>query len=546
MHSKIFALTKVFLKNSFQGRMGNNANGKTKKGKGMFAIMLISFLYLGAFLGFMSYSILESLVQMQQEQAFLGMLFLAMAFFLLFQSIFSSMNVLYFSKDIEHILPLPAKPWQIVIAKLNVMLVTEYIMEIIFFAVPLTIYGVLTGAGFLFYIIALAVLLIFPILPLLIASFIVMVMMSFAKFTRNRDRFQIIASALAIIVAFGISFMNSSSEELSEEQMLEMLLRANSVVERMESYFITLKPTIQALTANSVGNAMLALGKMVLITGIVYSLFVLVAQKLYLRGAVGNIASGKKAKKLKENKAYHVQTVGRSYIKKELRTLIRNPIFFMQCVLPAILMPVLFGVIFLSGMSNVPDTEMVGIEYNTMILCITLGMIQFFSMMIYVAITAISREGSNALWMKYTPIALHKQFVYKAIPNTVISMVMILMVIITVSVITQIPIVLFVPILIIAIMWNIVQSFLMELIDLKKPKLEWETEYAVVKQNLNLIWPMLLGLVNIGILIIVGITLENVLLYWVEGIMIILLAIVVRLIYQYVKKNEEKIFQKIF
>ena len=61
-------------------------------------------------------------------------------------------------------------------------------------------------------------------------------------------------------------------------------------------------------------------------------------------------------------------------------------------------------------------TTLVGTN-NALVIMGLLEITQFFSIFIYVSITAISRDGSNAVFMKYIPVSLYKQYIYKTIPN---------------------------------------------------------------------------------------------------------------------------------
>ena len=40
----------------------------------------------------------------------------------------------------------------------------------------------------------------------------------------------------------------------------------------------------------------------------------------------------------------------------------------------------------------------------------------------FMSITAVSRDGKDALFMKYIPIELSKQYKYKAIPGIIVNM----------------------------------------------------------------------------------------------------------------------------
>lgn len=380
MNSKIFSLTKVFLKNSFQNMSTYKKKNKDEKKSSTKMILLYAFLflYLGAIFGVMSYSMIEGLIQIKQEQVFLSLFFLAISMLLLIQSIFTCMNVFYFSKDVEYILPLPLKPREIVIAKFNTILVTEYITEAIFGIIPLGIYGILTQAGIGYYIMTLASLLVFPILPILISSLLVMLVMSFAKFTKNKDKFQLITTIIVIVVVVGMQFfLSGSQDEMTSEELAEKLVEANGMVSLVSNYFITLQPTVNALSSSNLWISFIELLKVVGITILAYIIVVSIGQKIYLRGAIGNRSgNGKKYKKINEKKAFNLQKVGVSYVKKEIKTLMRNPIFFMQCVLPAFLMPIVMIIAMLASMGDSQEVQSMSLMLANLPLTMTLVLLR--------------------------------------------------------------------------------------------------------------------------------------------------------------------------
>ena len=548
MNKKVITLTKIFLKTSFQGMEFQKQKSKNNKNIGYIILYGILFLYLAGLIGIMSYGMIHMLASIGQEKVFLGLFFLVLAAFMLIQNIFSSLNVLYFAKDIEYLLPLPIKPREMVQAKLNTILITEYIMELIIGITPLIIYGILTGAGILYYFAMIIILLVFPILPVLISTLIIMIIMAFSKLTKNRDKFQLITSLIAIVFIVGIQFA-IGGKDYSEEQMVQQLLKANGMVEMITPYFVTIDPAIQALTASNWLGAFIEIIKIIAISAGAYIIFLLAGTKLYLKGAVGSlVGASKKVKKLKEKNAYRKNKVGISYVKKELKILIRNPIYFMQCVLPALLIPVVFIIAGLSGfMSQEGNVELNTLKAqiqpfleNPITICVLLCILQFFSMMIYVSATAISRDGKNAIFVKYIPLSLYKQFIYKAIPNIIMRIIAILVTLAVATYIINLPISINICIFVISFVLSVIQSYLMLLVDLKKPKLEWDTEYAVVKQNMNLMWPAILGVVNIGIIIALTI-LFSWLPYWGYSILLFTITIIILDTTKIYKKKSSKI-----
>ena len=549
MKNKVVALTKVFFKNSFQNMETAGGSKNKTNSKSMMILYAIVFLYLAGIVGFFSYNLVQGLIEIQQEEIFLGLILLAIGVFVLIQTIFSAISLLYYSKDNEYILPLPIKPSQIVMAKTNVLLITEYFIVAIIGLIPLIIYGILTTANIFYYITMIITLLTFPVVPVLISSLLVLIVMSFAKFTKNRNRFQIIATIILLVVICVISFQTSDMEG-SQEELIQMATKANGLVEMIRNTFPTLGMAIEALANNSILNLI----ALVLVTAILYLIYIAVGQKLFLKGAVGSLSSGKRTKKaINEKTAFKKSSLAKTYIGKEFKTLIRNPIFFMQCVMPAILFPILVIVFTFAGMQTDQNTSITDIaQMITNKTSIYLGMailmvIQFFSMFIYISATAISRDGQNAVFMKYIPVPLIKQIDYKVMPNIIMTTIMGIISIGIAQYLFRIPILYLLLITIAAISIGMLQSYLMIIVDLKKPKLEWNSEYAVVKQNMNLVWPMFLGLANITIIAVLSYVLGSFInSYIIIGLFILIYLGLTMLVRKYIEKNTDKLFRKIY
>ena len=552
MKSKVLSLSKVIFKNSFQN-METAKEVNNKKSKSMIILYIFAFLYLAGIVGVFSNSLISELLKIHQEKMFLGVILLGIAGFVLIQTIFSAINLLYYSKDNEYILPLPLKPSQIVIAKTNVLLVTEYFIVAILGLIPLSIYGILTYANILYYIEMVIVLLIFPIIPILISSLLVLIVMSFAKFTKNRNRFQLIATILILVIVFIASFAMGNTDS-SPEELVQMVMKANGMVELVKNAFPTLGMAIESLTNVNIGIQLLNTMLLIVTTAIIYALYVLVGQKLYLKGAVGNLSSGKKnKKKINEKKAFKNSTIFKTYVGKEFKILLRNPIFFMQCVLPAILFPILIIGMTILGIneeSNGQTIDFANMFTNKTSIYIGIGIlcvIQFFLMFIYISVTAISRDGQNASFMKYIPVKYMKQIDYKVMPNIIMTSIMSVITIIIAGILIKADILYLLLILITSIIMGVFQSYVLIIVDLKKPKLEWNSEYAVVKQNMNLIWSVVISLISITLLIILGVLLGNIFSSFIlTGIIAMFYLLVTIITRNYINNNINKLMEKIY
>ena len=552
--NKVLKLTKIFLKNSFSN-MDAKMGVTSKNSKNKFILYGILFLYLAVLVTFFSYNLINGLITINQQTVFIGIILFIVFGVVIAQSILSSINILYFTKDSEYLLPLPLKPYQIILARTNVMLVVQFLIIALVGLLPLVIYGILTNASISYYILMLISVLLLPILPVLLICILVMIIMSFARLTKNKNKFQVLAYILllVIVVFFSIS-ISSVKGDISNEEMAQMIVQANGMIEIAKGYFPTLDFLINALTTSSLVVAIIEILKTIGITIVGFLIYMFIAQKIYFKGLVGNLFSSDSKNKNKEvnQKKYINSKLYRSYVGKEFKNLVRNPIFLMQCLLPAILIPVLMMGVVYSGMSSQSEdmsqiTQITSMmETNTFFMaCIILCVIQFFSMFIYISITAISREGENAVFMKYIPVSLYKQYIYKCIPNIIMNVVTIVICLAVAQYLLKLPIITIILLFIVATVIGTLQSIVMIIIDLKRPKLSWDSEYAVVKQNFNLVFPMIIGMINIAVLIFMVFLLKNINVYIGLFILGIIYTVAVFLTNKYLYKNQFKLADKI-
>ena len=551
--NKIINLTKVFLKTSFSN-MNTQMGMPSKSNKIVSKILyVVLFLYLAAIVSLFSGGMVESLKIINQQEIFIGLILLVVTAFCVIQTIFSSINVFYFTKDNEYILPLPLKPYEIILARTNVLIITEYIVTVLIGFIPLLVYGVLTSVSMSYYLLMFVALVLVPILPILLVSIIVMIIMSFAKITKNKNKFQLIATILVLSIVIALSLSTTKlQDDITNEQLAHMLVEANGMVDLLKGYFPTLDYAISSLTSDSIVVALIELLKVLVFTISGVIVYVFIAQKIYFKGLVGNLfSSSSKKKNIKINtKKYNNSKLYKSYISKEFKCLIRNPVFFMQCLLPAILIPLLMIVMVILQMKNSITSQMSeqlnSFNGNTFIVaCVILGVIQFFSMFIYIAITAISRDGKNAIFMKYIPVSLYKQYIYKCIPNIVMGSITSIISIVVANIILKLDMLMIVLVFIAAIIMNVAESIILIIIDLKRPKLEWDSEYAVVKQNFNLIFPMIISMIAIFIIILAGVFLTNINVYIGIIILSLIFAIILYFANMYLYKNQNRLASRI-
>lgn len=553
MLNRIWQLTKLYLKTAL---FLNTNSGKKKRSWGIYAVYAFLFIYLAVVAGGMSYAIIDSLIPLRQTAVFVGIILASNLILTFVETIISGMNILYFTKDNEYILPMPIKAFEIVAAKINSLLIFGYASELFLGIIPFAIYGVMTGAPWYFYIMMVLVLIILPIFPTVLAALIVMFFMSFTKVVKNKGLIQILGIFLIMGISFGVSYFSSSSSSMQTSQIVEMLFRVNGLVDIFRNLFPTLGWAIDVLCSEAFIDGLIAFALLIASNALIYFVFATLSYKLYFKGLVGSLYSsgGTSKKKIDSKTAYRSSGVGVTYILKEFKMLFRKTIYFTQCALPSLILPAFMALIFYfslgrglnegGGDISIITSVLNDSQFATLVYAGVMCYASFCSMYVYCGITAVSRDGESAVFMKYIPVSFAWQVIYKATPDFVFMMVSELFVVIL-CVLLSIPL----PIIILSILtfipYAIIHSLVAIILDLKKPKLNWSNEYQVVKNNLRIFWISAVGLANL-LLSAVPFLVGEVPLLYIAPIYIIVYGLIAAFLLRYVFKKDFALSAKIY
>ena len=543
-------LTVIFKNSKRQDHTGN-------KDKRQSILSLISFLIVFGSLAIsmiiISYGITKKLLEIHQEYMFINILLL-MDFGILFvKSVFESLNVLYFSKDLKLLLRLPLKPSNIVNSKMLKMIESEYQMEIIMLAIPMIVFGVLTQAKFLFYLYTLIILIVLPIIPIVLSSIIIAVIMRFTNIIKNKNKVMYIAIFLGFLLIDAIIGIGNSKTEISVGTIKDQVLEVNGLANTLASSFVLIKPIMTSLqnyeTITGLKNILIySFGSIA-----TYIVSIIIISPIYLKGAIGTTINSDKSSLRQNNELsindFKEQNSRISYIKKEFNTMQRSPIFFLQCILLPIVYPIaIFIVVFFFGMLakllGVDLAEKLNAQINSGFgQAIFLSIAQIFFMMNFASIIAISKDGIGAILTKVLPISFENQFKYKTWIGRTANYLSGLLVIVVYLSLTKS----FIQTIIVAailISQNSLGEKIKILIDLKNPQITWESEYTMMKQNTNVMYVLFYSLIFVGSFFLLGKIINNAILYiniimWVSIIINVWVS-------DYLRKNQNKLFEKVF
>ena len=543
------SLTSVIFKNSRRRIVIAN---KKENILGALAFFIV-FGAIGATMAVFSFSITKRLQEINQAYTFTNILLL-MNFFILFaKSVFESLNVLYFSKDLKVFLRMPIKPKDLLHSRMFNMIISEYEMELIMLAIPMVVYGILTNASMLFYIYMVLILLILPIIPILITSLVIAVIMRFTNKIKNKSKVIYITLILTTLIIGIITSSFNAQKDFSLSTITNIVLKANGVAESIADYFILIKPIMNTLLNYDNIEGFKNLILYIIENILCYIVIIEVMSKIYLKGAIGATINSKKNVKSRDAeltiKDFKKRNKFKTYISKELKTLVRTPIFCIECIIVPILYPFF---IFFTIIGMTAFAEYVGLDLWEKIrnvavepfgLAITLAVGQIFYMMNFTSIISISRESQNAMITKYIPISLNKQFNLKIALGTRFNLIAAVLVTLFYYMCTnnlKVSVIIFIMLYLI----NRIGEKLKILIDLHKPQLVWDTEYTMMKQNTNVMYELFYSLFVAGIFYLISLATPTSEIFLIVTFIILVL---VNLGYNiYIKKNIYNLFKKVF
>lgn len=491
------ALFTVSLKNTYNLTDGKTKNSWIKRLTPVFILLALTPSLLS--FTFLTRDALKILLPIQQEGVIIGLLFAAIAMAILFLGIFLIPAIFYFSKDVDTLLSLPLTPESIVVSKFGVALVYEY-LTILFMATPvLAGYISVVQPGLGFYALLIPILFILPIVPLIIASLIVMAVMIWVPVAKNRDFFNYLSGFLVLGFALGFNYtVTSMAATLDQAALIKLLQEGNN---SLMNLFKVSVPTVPFAVNALVKGQLLDLGLLVLITLAFFALFVLVARLAYFKGAIGVSETGANRKTLSD-KAYAKETLANNpfitYTLKELKLMIRTPIYFLNNIATILFMPLIFGGMLFTGLGKDPEIEALlkmipwtSPALNLYILAAGLAIGFFMSGLNLITPTAISREGTGVWFMKMIPMSYFAQAQAKVMSGLVISFLGSLIFIVPFAIYFKLSLVHLALAFLGAVLACVAMNYWGMLVDIYHPKLIWEQEAVPVKQNINAVFTMI-------------------------------------------------------
>lgn len=543
-------LTSVINKNA---KRMDRVNGNALV-RGMFSVLSFAIVFgsLAIVMVFASVYATYKLKQIEQTYAFVSVMLLLNFVILFAKSIFESLNVLFFSKDLKLLNRMPIKSRDIVHAKFIRMITSEYEMELIMLAIPMIVYGIMLQCSLKFYLFVGIVLLLIPIIPIVLISTIIALVMQFTNQIKNKTKAMYITIIITIIILNILIAILSPNSKMDLDTFRNSIAGANGLALTIANRFVIIRPIMNSLIYYNTIDGIKYLVLYIFENILFYIGALLIISPIYLKGTIGttlNSERGKGRKKELSIRDFKVKNDSLSYIIKEFRLIARSPIFLIECLIWPVICPI---AVFAIALLMTWAANKLGVD----ILIITLKRIntswgtamfisiaQVFFMMNFNSIISFSKEGRWSILSKSIPIELDKQFSLKMVVGKLTNLLGIIVVSIWYYLCCKNMVRTAALFICCTQLSDIGEKFKLY-IDLRNPKISWESEYTMMKQNTNVMHELFYTLCVMGIMVLISLIINDVSIYLV--IMMISLYIINVCTSVLIKESQSRLFEKIY
>lgn len=344
----------------------------------------------------------------------MGIVLVAMQIVSLFFSVSNIISNLYFSKDNQLLMCLPATSNQLFISKLLLVYLQELANNAVI-SLPIFIsIGIIAGGGLPYYLCIPIFILLLPLLPIVLASFISIPIMLIIRFLKKHPILSIVTIVLLVAGVFTVYLLLiasiAESFDIAYKQM-ETVMKVNAIIANIGSKL----PIYYQL-----GNSMFTFKSWywiliyILICGALVCFTIIFTRYYYFKTATMQFESNVIEVK---NKGYKKRSSFMSLLIKETLCIFRSPGAVFEYFLFTLLMPffvVAYDKLLMSVTVNEAGTNMIAGSHVMVVAIMAL-------LSNIVSASTVSRDGESFYVSKIVPVNYYKQIFAKLAFNAIFT-----------------------------------------------------------------------------------------------------------------------------
>lgn len=445
-------------------------------------------------------SFLEKLAPMNLGYLILATATMGISLMTIIEGIYKSGPLLFNCKDDQLLLSLPIKRRTVLFVRILKLYIFELLYNSMFLLPVMVAYIRWGNVNLTYYLTCIIMLLLLPIIPIAISCVIGAITSGISSKFKFKNAVQII---LSMIILVGVMYLSFKVEDVFNY----LLANAESINDFITRRYYPAGVFSKLVVDFNVKELLI----FVAINIIVMVFTVLVLGKFYFRinSGLKNISTSKTHTKVKDLK-FKARSQTSSLIKKEFNTFFKTPVFIINAGFALVLFIVLAVVaaIKFDGVVAFLIDEENGfglandLIYNNLSVII-FALLSFGTFMTSITSSVISLEGRNISILKSLPIKTKTILMSKIYAALLITTPALLVGDLIMFIRFRTNILEALLLIVLSILMPLISHFIGIIINLKYPKLEWETPAEAVKQSTSSFIAVMLGMAVL--IIVVGI-----------------------------------------
>lgn len=472
--NKFIALTKIQIKD-FLSKYTQSANVKNKW-LSLIIILIPVLLIIPAFL--LVKRINEAFSLINQGELTITYMYIGAVMMMFFACIPFIISIFFYSKDLKFLATLPVRADIIIFAKLASVYIYLFIIGAFFLGTSIVVYIIDIGVSIYLILAGLLALFMAPLLPMILATVIIIPFMSFIGKSNKRNLLAILGNVLLLVTIIFFQILITRIE-MDPEALNRILLEEGGILRLIGRSF---PPSIW-LTRMITGSLIDA-GLFILLNAALFYLLKLVSEFLYIKGLLAFNQEGGNIKE-KGKIYYKKRSKGFQLIKRHIGIIFSSPIFLLNTVLIMFLPIIMFLILSFTGELT---SEILSSPYmSTYMVYIYSGIITAPAIVGSLSATVITREGKNFWETKVMPISAKENIKYRIYSTLIITFFASILLGFIGGIYLNVGLRVVMQAVAFCISATLFLSTVDIFINIKRPTLNWLSPTAAVKNNLNVI-----------------------------------------------------------
>ena len=465
-----------------------NYRGKTERSRRLMPIILG--LLIGALMLFSALAMTVELNADNNATAILSLYTLVTTIIIVMEGSYKAIDLLFKPRDNDMLLAMPIKRSTIVFTRMIKFYLFEMVYCLIFLLPAVIAYAVNVPVGPSFYLVAITMIILVPVIPIAISCLIGLVIASISGKFKHKTLWQIILSFAMLFASVGLVFVfNNPSSNIDgrgiiaiSDRVADFYYPASTFV-RMTSHFDILEYLLFVVI-----NAAILAATALIIGRFCFKIITKLDTVSYTKKTVANYNFTKRS-----------QTF--AMVRKELTRYFNTPVLLMNTAIGLVFFLVAVGILCFqfdnvanSMISSMEDFPLSIDELRSYLPGVTLAMVAFASLLTCITATMISLEGRALNVLKTLPISGLKVIMTKVLAAMLLIVPVTLVGSLVMAVRFQFGIIETVLVLVGVIAMPLVTELIGILINLKYPQFDADNDSVVVKQSASVMVATFLGL----------------------------------------------------